>query len=786
MNHRRTVVWTLAAGLAVVVAALVAFRVLTPPIGSRVGRLPRGIAPTDLSLLLVTLDTTRADRMGAYGAPTSVTPTFDRIARDGVLFQHAVTAVPLTLPAHATLFTGRYPQRHGVRDNGGFVLDGKETTLAERLKARGLATGGFVGAYVLDRRWGIAQGFDEYFDDFDIVKARTGALASVERPGNEVADRALAWLERVAFSRFFGWVHFYDPHAPYAPPEPYRSRFESEPYTGEIAFADAQVARLLAFLEGRDLLKKTIVIVIGDHGESLEEHGERTHGFFVYQAAVEVPFAILAPFDTMRARRVADVVRTVDVVPTLLDLLGIPLIGAVDGRSLTPLMTGSVRELGLEAYSESMYPRYHFGWSDLEALTSGRFKYIDAPRPELYDLEQDPHETHNLYDARRPLADRMAASLRTVATPDAAAATPAVEVDPDARARLAALGYVGTFVADAPRSRSTLADPKDKIELFNLITTAREALQDAHDSKTGLAMLEEAVRKDPQVVDAWLLMGNEHARRRAFDRALECFQRALALKPDYDLAMMNMANVYRDLGRPSDAVAGLKRLLAVNPNHVQARQQMAQILLDQGELAGAERELTAVLQQDERMAAAHNSLGALRLKQGETDAGEREIRRALAERPDLALAHFNLALVAERRGDWASAETEYQTEIQEHPGSYMAQFNLGKLYEQRGDRAAQLRAYQSAVLSNPGFVEGHLFLAKLLLDLRNLDEAIESARRGLELQPAGEWAPLGHFVLADAFAAQGHREAAAREAAEGHRLTARRARGGLKDRASPR
>jgi choline-sulfatase len=759
---------------AVVLAALVVGRLTVTPGGVRLGRFSRAASGADLNLLLVTLDTTRADSMGAYGAAAGVTPAFDRIARQGVLFQHAITAVPLTLPAHATIFTARYPPGHGVRDNGGFFLDARETTLAERLKANGFKTGGFVGAYVLDRRWGIAQGFDTYFDDFDVTHAKGGVPASVERPGNEVADHALAWLEQVASSRFFGWVHFYDAHSPYDPPEPYRSRFAADHYAGEIAFVDAQVGRLIAFLERRDLLRKTIVAIMGDHGESLGEHGERTHGFFVYQSVLDIPFAVLAPFDGLRGRNVADVVRSVDLAPTMMDLLSIRLNDRVDGRSLVPLMSGAVRELGLEAYAEAMYPRYHFGWSDLRALTAGRFKYIDAPRPELYDLEQDPHETHNLYDARRPLADRMAASLRAAAAPVAEAETPPVDVDPDARARLAALGYVGTFVADAPRPRSTLADPKDKIELFNLITKAREELQDAHDSTAGLAMLEEAVRRDPHVIDAWLLMGNEYANRRAFDRALECFERALALKPDYDLALMNMANVYRDLGRPADALVRLKRLMAVNPNNVQARQQMAQILLDEGQLADAERELTAVLQQDERMAAAHNSLGALRLKQGETDAGEREIRRALAERPGLALAHFNLALVAERRGDWASAETEYQSEIQLHPASYMAQFNLGKLYERRGDRAAQLRAYRSAVQSNPRFAEGHLFLAKLYLDLRTLDGAIESARRGLELQPAGEWAPLGHFVLADAFAARGLREAAAREAAEGRRLAARR------------
>jgi len=765
---------TVSAG-AIFVGAMLSACVGRSSTDPRLGALPRGVVSGDLNLLLITLDTTRADRLGAYGA--RATPAFDRIARDGVLFRHAITAVPLTLPSHASMFTARYPPAHGVRDNGGFFLDARETTLAERLKAGGFSTGGFVGAYVLDRRWGIAQGFDTYFDEFDTSRATGGVPAAAERPGNEVADRALAWLDTVAGSRFFGWVHFYDAHSPYDPPEPYRSRFAADAYDGEIAFVDAQVQRLLDWLERRDLLKKTVVAIVGDHGESLGEHGERTHGFFVYQSVLDVPFAVLTPFDRLRGRTVNEVVRTVDLMPTLMDVLSIPLTGRVDGTSLVPLIvpmakrSGAVQEL--DAYAESMYPRYHFGWSEVRSLTSGRFKYIEAPRPELYDLEQDPRETRNLYEARRPLADRMAASLRGIAEPAPPVVTATLDVDPEARARLAALGYVGTFVGDAPRSRSALADPKDKIELFNLITTAREALHDGHDANAGLAMLEAAVRKDPEIVDAWLLMGNAYASRRELTRALQCFQRALALKPDYGLAVMNMANVYRDLGRPADAVAGLERLLAVNANNVYARQQMAQIFLDEDQLADAERELTAVLMQDEQMAAAHNALGALRLKQGDTDAGEREIRRALADRPDLALAHFNLALVAERRGDLASAEAEYQKEIEAHPGSYMAQFNLGKLYEQRGDRAGQLREYQNAVISNPQFAEGHLFLAKVYLDLGRLGEATESARRGLELQPAGEWAPLGHFVLADAFTARGNREAAARETAAAQRLAAR-------------
>jgi arylsulfatase A-like enzyme/Tfp pilus assembly protein PilF len=715
--------------------------------GVIVARAVRAARPAaNLNLLLVTLDTTRTDRMGAYGGAGGATPAFDRIAAQGVLFEHAVTAAPLTLPAHATLFTAHYPPAHGVRDNGGFVLRADETTLAERLKAAGFQTAGFVGAYVLDRRWGIAQGFDTYVDDFDAVKAQTGALASVERPGNEVVDRALAWLDRTGSSRFFAWVHLYDAHSPYAPPEPYRSRFPNDAYTGEIAFADAQVARLIQFLDTRDLLTRTVVVLAGDHGESLGEHGESTHGFFVYQSVVEVPFAILAPSTGLQKRRVSDVVRGVDLMPTVLDLLNVPLTDNVDGQSLVPMMAGAVHDVGLEAYSESMHPRYHFGWSDLRSLTSGRFKYIDAPRPELYDLARDPQEKENLYDARRAVADRMAAVLRSHRTPAADAAKPAVDIDPDARARLAALGYVGTFAGDTPRDRATAADPKDKIDLFNAITHAREELEKKPDSAAALEMLERVVQRDPQVIDAWLLIGNVQSRRRDFTGALESFRRALALKPDYDLAVMNTANVYRDLGRPRDAIAGLKRLLEIAPDHVTARQQLAQIFLDEG---------------------------ARRLDRGDVGGAEQDIRRALTEQPDIAFAHFNLALAAERRGDLAAAESEYRKEIQQRPASYMAHFNLGKLYEKKGDRAAQLEAYVAAIASNPGFAEGHLFLAKLHLDSRRLDEAIQSARRGLELQPAGEWAPLGHYVLADAFAAQGKRDDSARESAEARRLAAR-------------
>ena len=742
--------------------------------GQLLGHLPGGVHTEDLNLLLVTLDTTRADRIHAYGYDAIETPNLDRLAREGVLFEQAVSPAPLTLPAHSSIFTGTFPPAHGVRDNGGFFLDERQTTLAERLQSRGFTTGGFVGAYVLDHKWGVAQGFQTYFDDFDLSKYQSLSLGSVDRPGNEVADKALAWLDQVGSKRFFGWVHFYDAHSPYDPPEPFKSRYAGHPYIGEIAFVDSQLGRLLGYLDAHHLADRTVVVVMGDHGESLGEHGEGTHGFFVYQATMHVPLLIRAPFDTMAGRRVADTVRSIDILPTALELLGVRPSDPLEGSSVVPLMTGAKQELGLAAYSEAIYPRFHFGWSDLRALTSGRYKFVAAPRPELYDLQQDPGELHNLYPDRQALGDRMNQELIALEqrmAKGAAAPKAAVEVDPDARARLAALGYVGTFVTALAPDRAGLADPKDKIQLFNLMTQARETARHDKESDEGLHALERVVAEDPKVIDAWFMLGNEYYRRRQFTRAIEQFTRALALKPDYDLVVINMANAYRALGRDREAMIGYRRFMELDPKNAQIRYEAAQILIDGGNLDEARRELTQALALEPKLAAARNALGVLALRRGDISGAEREIRAAIEEKPDVRLAHFNLALLAEQQGDPSRAVAEYKKEIELHPNSYKAAFNLGRLYEGQGDRQSQVAAFRQAIEMNPFFAEGHLFLAKAYLDRgEDFDEAVRLARRGIELDPKGEYAPLGHYVVADVLARQGHPAEAEREAARGKAL----------------
>lgn len=737
------------------------------PSGAELGRLPAGVAPDRLNVLLITLDTTRWDRIGAYGDGSAVTPNLDRLAGEGVLFEQAIAPAPLTLPAHSTIFTGLLPPRHGVRDNGGYVLDPRHTTLASSLKSAGRSTGGFVGAFVLDAKFGLDAGFDTYVDKFDVARQRSVSLGSIARPAGEVVDNAMPWLEEHASRPFFAWLHFYDAHSPYAPPEPFLSRFRDRPYAGEIAYVDSQVGRLLQWLDTRALTDRTVVVVIGDHGESLNEHGEGTHGLFIYEATTRVPFIVRAPYSNARARRVAGAVRSEDVMPTILELVGRAAPDGIQGRSLAPLITGSATDLNLDAYSESLYARNHYGWSELRSLRSGRFKFIATTRPELYDLERDPKELSNLYEERRPLADRMAQELERLSAEEGGEASGPSAVDPETRERLAALGYIGSFTNTARAKGERLPDPKDKIDIFNLMTSAHES-NGLDETEASIARLKKVLAQDPNILDAWVMLGNEYARKRDFESALRQYKRALAINPEYDLATINLANAYRALGQYDAALLGYERYLQRDPKNALIRYQMGELYVDLGQLDRAETAFRQALTDDTRVAAARNALGVVAFKRGDLARAEQEIRAALAQKADVALAHFNLALIAEQRGDLQTAAAEYQREIDSQASAFKAAFNLARLREQMGDAAGQEAAYRKSIELNPRFAEGYFYLAKLYLDQgRRMDEATALARRGLEVGPNSEYAPLGHYVLADIYSRRGMFAESRREAERG-------------------
>jgi len=409
-----------------------------------------------IGVVVVTLDTTRADRLSPYGFMNVSLPHLERLAREGVAFDQATSVAPLTLPAHTSLFTGLLPPNHGVRDNSDTALAEGHTTLAEALLARGFRTGAFVGSIVLDPARGLKQGFERYQA---VPASDHQAPESRQRRADEVMNDAIHWLDTVAGSRFFLWTHLYDPHRPYDPPEPYRSTYGHNLYVGEIAFADSQIGRLLQALEQRQLLDRTVVVVAGDHGESLGGHGERDHGIFIYEDVIRVPLILRAP--ALRPTRIAEIVRLTDVMPTVLDLLDVPSPPG-DGVSLVDLMNGRSRDLNLEAYSESLYPQ-RLGWSPLRALRNGRFKLIDAPRPELYDLEDDSVEEKNIYDERRALAEQMTARLAVVAKGRGSPSTPQPQqgVGQDLQAKLASLGYLSSGGRHQSSSSDARPDPKD-------------------------------------------------------------------------------------------------------------------------------------------------------------------------------------------------------------------------------------------------------------------------------------------------------------------------------------
>ena len=414
--------------------------------------------PRQLNVVIITLDTTRVDRLSPYGYMDVSMPSLERLAREATVFNQAISVSPLTLPAHASVFTGLLPPKHGVRDNADRPLAAGQTTLAEVFSAHGFRTAAFVGSAVLHRERGLAQGFDLY-SGVTLDDIRPGAVP--ERPASQVVDEATRWLASGGGSPFFLWTHLYDPHHPYEPPEPFRSDSPTA-YVGELAFADVQIGRLLAALDERGLREKTLVVVAGDHGESLGEHGETDHGIFLYESVVRVPLMIRMP--GVPSRRVSEVVRITDIMPTVLDLAGIAA-PPVDGVSLATLMSGRRQGLDLEAYSESLYP-HRFGWSALYALRDSRYKFIDAPKPELYDLARDPFEERNIVDERPTVAAAMKRRLAAIASTVPVDATgDSGGPSPETRARLAALGYVAGPKM-RPATGGSWPDPKDCLPLL--------------------------------------------------------------------------------------------------------------------------------------------------------------------------------------------------------------------------------------------------------------------------------------------------------------------------------
>jgi arylsulfatase A-like enzyme/Flp pilus assembly protein TadD len=727
-------------------------------------------AAQDLNVVVVTMDTTRADRLGCYGFSRIETPHLDALARQGVVFENATATAPLTFPSHSSMFTGLIPPHHGARDNGGFFLDDARTTLAERLKAAGYATGAFIGAWVLESRWGLAQGFDEYSDRFELSKYKVISLGTVQKTGDEVMDGALQWLDSVRQRRFFAWVHLYDPHAPYEPPEPFASRYRGQPYLGEIAYTDKVVGRLTSWLETQGLMDRTIVVVVGDHGESLGEHGEASHAYFIYGSTMHVPLIVRTPWG-LTGRSPAQV-STVDILPTVLDVVGLAPQEGIDGRSLARALFDPAAPLGHSSYSETYFPRYHFGWQHLRSLRDDRYTYVDAPRPELYDRREDPGETRNVFKAYSQRAEALRLRLEEMSRTTDAQAPERKQLDPETLQRLAALGYVGNVIDVDPHA--VLPDPKDKLPLFEAMNAAKNFAQD-EDLERAVAKMKTVIAQDPNIMDAHLTMGNWLARLRRGEEAIAAYKQALSLKPDDDVALGNLAHLYLARGKKQDALDALevfRTALRANPKNPQSWYQLATLYLDTNHLGEAESAFVDALAANPPRGAAYNGLGAVAFTRGDLGTAETLVRKGLALEPRLRTARYNLGRIREARGDRAQAEAEYREELATYPDQGRARFNLAQIRRAAGDRDGYLAELREGVEKAPDFGACYWYLAREELGAGRLDAAADLARRGLEAQPVSEVAPLGHYVLADVYNRQGQGAKAREEVGKAQRLQA--------------
>jgi len=726
----------------------------------------------DFNFIVVTVDTLRADRLGCYGFRGIKTPTIDFFAEQGIRFEKCISQTPLTLPSHTSLMTGTYPTFHGVRDNGGFLVPPELTTLAETFKQKDYQTAAFVASYVLDSKWGLNQGFDHYFDRFDLSRYQTISLGMVQRRGDEVINEALNWLDEHKQEKFFTWIHLYDPHTPYEPPSPYLEQYPNRPYLGEIAYTDSLLGQLWAYLEKNKLTENTIFVFASDHGESLGEHQESTHGFFIYQEGVHVPLIIVTPFEKFKGLTRHPVVNLVDIMPTLLEMADIPVPSQVQGKSLIPILLDDQTAEGRYAYSETFYPRYHYGWSELTSFQDGRYKLIIAPRLELYDLSRDPDESINLIDAEaakaremKSLADRFIEE-----TGKNSIQLDYRSMDEDARQKLAALGYIGSFTDTSSLSGKSLGDPKDKITIFNRLSQARE-MGLAGDFDEAISMVEKIIAEDPAVIDAYFTKGNIQFKQRDFQGALESFLQALERKPDDVFTVINVANSYMGMGDLEEAekfMDSIKDALAPDSQIYLLLGNINNLLKDYDE---AEKYYKECMRLNPSSATAYNALGAVYISQERLDEAEVLLQEARNRNPEMANLHYNFAQLHEARGDLRKAEEEYLAELEYIPHNFRASFNLSRVYRLMGHPDKEEMYLNKAIELNPHFPLSYFYLARIYLNRGDeIDEAIDLVNKGIELKPEEKDLPLGYFLLADLYNRTGQFAKSSEFAAKGQNL----------------
>jgi choline-sulfatase len=649
------------------------------------------------NILLITIDTIRPDYLSCYGGSNN-TPNIDAIAKSGILFENTFSQVPLTFPSHTSILSGLFPSSHGMHNNGLEILSKRDILIGSQLKKQGYQTAAVVSSFVLDRKFGLAKGFDIYNDS---MERKPGLFSNfeVERPGNEVTTQAIKLLGKFAGSPWFLWLHFYDPHTPHNPPAPFVG------YGGEIQFVDSQIGKIVDWLKANNKNQNLVIAIIGDHGESLGEHGEETHGFFTYNSTLRIPFILTFPGASSNTH-VTENTATVDLVPTLLDLVGISDPITRDGQSVIPFLNGEKRSHDI--YFESRYPEL-FGWNGLQGLIRDDWKLISTTRSELYDLKNDPKEKQNLFSQNQNVSTKLKEelSVRYSKSNETQHGAP----DAETLEKLRSLGYVGTTNV---HSQKGTADPKDKIKIWAKYERAT-LLKEVSKEET-LKLLEDLSREEPQNNFFRVALASNYRENKKFDQALALLKEAVRIDPTDENAYQNLAMTYKDLRNYPEALKAQQASLAIDPDRSDAQGFLGMLLVDTGRFQEAESQFIKVLKTDPNNAVAWNNYGNALRETGKFEEAKKAYQESIRLSPNYAYPLNGLATILIREDRTADAIPYLEKAIDLDPTFVEVYLNLGIAYHTLGQTDKARTLYKAFLKLSPDWMSEERKNAQILLN----------------------------------------------------------------------
>lgn len=691
------------------------------------------------NVLLITLDTTRADRIGCYGYDKAVTPTLDSLAKRGTLFEQAFAQVNLTLPSHCSIMTGRYPREFGVHINGRNSLGTNHETLATQFKKHGYHTGAFVASFVLDSRYGLERGFDVYEDDMGKTSNRSSPM-DWQIPGKLVTDRAMTWLKSIKKKPFFCWVHYYDAHDPHIIPEGFDWK-EPRPYDGEIAYMDTQIKRLTNWLSKNKILDNTLIVVVGDHGESFKyEHGELGHTNFIYETNLHVPFIFSHPGLIPANQRIASIVETVDMFPTILHLMGWEIPAPLYSRSLSPVFNGEEME-SRPSYAESQYVFNSFGWAEQRSLTTKQWKYISTSKPELYDRQADPGEKKNLIDEKPEIAANMLDALKTRHNEIRPGSSEESMIDTEALSILASLGYINTGSQSEEFLTPGLIDPKDMLDVILKYKLAREitegsVIPDEHIMAAPL--LESIIMDSPGSMIFHHALGKCYLASEEPEQAYLSFQRALKIDGSSIQSLVSIGDALLMMDKPDEALKHLEAAYKLDNHNPEVCARLAELRNEEGKLDEAIEFYRQALDKMPTMMTAHIRLGDLLVKKKDYNGAIEHFRKAVDLKPEKFDYQFKLGTLLYHMGQLSQAIPYLQNAVQLQSNHGKALTNLAISLSRVGKIIEADKIFLQAIEIEEVSIQAHYNYGIHLFNQAKTQLALTHYKKCIELNPSFE------------------------------------------------